>query len=73
MDKQNIDLFILGIDISKNKFDVALLKNNKYRHRKFRNNADGHEQLVIWLNKLNSHKKCNSREFKKYFTRSTVI
>lgn len=50
MDKQKNALLVLGIDVSKNKYDVALLNHNKYKHKKFKNNAEGHEQLVSWLN-----------------------
>lgn len=44
--------FILGIDISKLKFDAALLipKNNKFKNKKFDNNQDGFNALVDWLN-----------------------
>lgn len=39
----------LGIDISKKKFDVALLREGKLRHRTFSNDAAGHEALLAWL------------------------
>jgi transposase len=41
----------LGIDIAKKTFDVALLRNEKLRHRKFANNSDGFKQLEEWLAK----------------------
>ena len=44
---------ILGIDISKNKFDVALFINNKLKHKKFNNNRKGHETLLEWLEQYN--------------------
>ena len=48
--KQELD--ILGIDISKAKFDVALLKNNskdKIKSKVFVNNPEGFERLQEWL------------------------
>jgi len=39
----------LGIDISKKSFDVALLKENKYKHKAFKNNEKGYEELKKWL------------------------
>jgi len=44
----------LGIDISKQKFDVALLRGNKLKHKKFTNNLKGHESLIIWLQQQNA-------------------
>jgi transposase len=47
-----MDLFPLGIDISKSKFDVALLlEDGGLHHRVFTNNASGFEQLSTWLAK----------------------
>jgi len=40
---------ILGIDIAKLKFDVALLKNNKYKSKILKNNSKGFEELLAWL------------------------
>ena len=42
---------ILGIDISKQTFNVALLRDTKLRHRKFSNTPDGFKMLVSWLTK----------------------
>lgn len=39
----------LGIDVAKSKFDVALLQNNKYKFKIFKNNIKGFEELYIWL------------------------
>jgi len=39
----------LGIDISKKTFDVALLRNNKLKHKKFTNNNTGFDKLIDWL------------------------
>lgn len=40
---------ILGVDISKKKFDVALLVNNKVTTKKFDNNLKGFDVLNQWL------------------------
>ena len=42
-------LDFLGIDIAKKTFDVALLRGDKFRHKKFPNNAEGFKQLDAWL------------------------
>lgn len=42
-------LDFLGIDIAKKTFDAALLRNDKFRHKKFPNNSDGFRQLDAWL------------------------
>lgn len=41
---------VLGIDISKATFDVALLTNDKFKHKKFENKHSGFLKLVAWLN-----------------------
>lgn len=41
----------LGIDIAKRKFDVALLRESKYRSKLFENTEIGFEQLLEWLEK----------------------
>lgn len=41
----------LGIDVAKNKFDVALLKNGKYKSKSFDNNPSGFDTLSAWLQK----------------------
>lgn len=41
----------LGLDVSKNDFDVVLLveaQGQKKRHKKFANNATGFTQLIAW-------------------------
>lgn len=41
---------VLGIDVSKNTLDVALLREgDKPRHKVFSNNAAGHAELLTWL------------------------
>src|SRR5688572_13499159 len=44
---------ILGIDIAKLKFDVALLQDGKYTSQVFQNNAEGFEKLSVWLHQKN--------------------
>ena len=45
-------LLSLGIDVSKLKFDVALLRDaGKFKHRVFPNSAAGFSQLTAWLMK----------------------
>jgi transposase len=43
---------ILGIDISKKTFDVALLRAGKFKHKKFRNTESGFKDLSVWLYRL---------------------
>ncbi len=43
--------YILGIDIAKAKFDVALFINNKYKTKVFDNNNTGFKALSEWLTK----------------------
>lgn len=44
----------LGIDVSKKKFDVALLSNNKLKNKKFTNDSKSFEALLQWLEKHNA-------------------
>jgi transposase len=39
----------IGVDIAKQKFDVARLCNNKYRHKKFDNNDQGFAAFLVWM------------------------
>lgn len=41
----------LGIDIAKDKFDVALLLTEKFKTKSFSNTTKGFESLIIWLKK----------------------
>ncbi len=41
----------LGIDISKDKLDVALYQADRYRNGTFSNDGDGHRRLSKWLKK----------------------
>ena len=43
--------FVLGVDIAKRKFDVALLVDQKLRHKVFANNEEGFRELAGWLRK----------------------
>lgn len=43
---------ILGIDVAKKKFDVALLRNGKFKSKFFENNHSGFEALTGWLKQL---------------------
>jgi transposase len=42
---------IFGIDIAKQKFDVALLVDGKTKHKACKNSAEGFETLMLWLEK----------------------
>jgi transposase len=42
---------VLGVDIAKRKFDVALLVNNTLKHKVFANNREGFTLLLLWLHK----------------------
>jgi transposase len=46
---------ILGIDIAKKKFDVALLVDGKYKHKTIANTQPGFEELGAWLSKKDIH------------------
>jgi transposase len=40
----------VGIDISKKKFDIALFRDGKLKHKSFSNDPKGYETLYSWLN-----------------------
>ncbi len=42
---------VLGIDISKQKFDAALLVDGKVKHKTCKNSAEGFTMLMLWLEK----------------------
>ncbi len=44
---------ILGVDIAKRKFDVALLINGKLKHKVFTNDQEGFGMLLSWLHQKN--------------------
>jgi transposase len=52
MSNSELDISVLGIDVSKGKFNVSLLRGGKYRHKAFPNNSRGFEQLSEWLRGL---------------------
>jgi transposase len=43
---------ILGIDVAKQKIEVALLVEGKIKNKSFKNAAEGFEALAVWLRKL---------------------
>jgi len=43
---------ILGIDIAKQRVEVALLVEGKIKNKSFKNASDGFEALALWLRKL---------------------
>lgn len=45
------DKVVLGIDVSKDKLDAALLRQSKYKTRTFKNDHKGFEELIVWMNK----------------------
>ena len=47
---------VLGIDIAKQKFDVALLADGKIKNKTCKNSAEGFEVLSLWLEKQGSQK-----------------
>jgi transposase len=47
---------VLGIDIAKQKFDVALLLDGKTKHKICKNSTEGFESLSLWLGKQGRQK-----------------
>ena len=48
----------VGVDISKAKFDAALLNaEGKYKHKKFDNNAEGFAAFADWLSAFGGDKR----------------
>lgn len=45
----------LGIDIAKDKFDVAFQRNGKWKTKVFTNNTKGFEELTQWLERNKCH------------------
>lgn len=41
----------VGVDVAKDKFDIGLLKNNKFVHCTFNNNLKGYKVFLKWLSK----------------------
>ena len=46
-----MSVFVLGIDIAKQKFDAAVLVDRKTKHKSCKNSAEGFETLMLWLAK----------------------
>ena len=44
----------VGIDIAKDKFDVALLADNKFKHKVFKNKQEGFVSFSVWLKRQHS-------------------
>lgn len=49
MDSKNSTTHILGIDIAKHKFDIALIINGKFKSKVLDNNPTGFAALIDWL------------------------
>jgi len=43
---------VLGIDIAKQRIEVALLVDGKVKNKLFKNTTEGFETLALWLRKL---------------------
>ena len=43
---------VLGIDIAKQRIEVALLVDGKVKNKSFKNTTEGFEALALWLKKL---------------------
>lgn len=43
---------VLGIDVAKQRIEVALLVDGKVKNRSFKNMPDGFESLALWLRKM---------------------
>ena len=43
---------VLGIDIAKQRVEVALLIDSKLKNKSFKNTTEGFETLALWLRKL---------------------
>lgn len=46
-----IQVDYVGVDVAKDKFDVAIYVNNKYKHALYSNDLKGHTQFANWLSK----------------------
>lgn len=51
-----MDQTVLGIDVSKKKFDIALLISGKIKNKGFTNSKEGFKSLLEWLVRHNVHK-----------------
>jgi transposase len=46
-----MSVWVLGIDMAKQKFDAALLVDGKTKHKTCQNSVEGFEALTVWLKK----------------------
>lgn len=46
------EIHYLGIDVSKATFNVCLVLNEKFKHKRFKNSAEGVEDFTSWLERL---------------------
>jgi transposase len=46
-----MSVFVLGIDIARQKFDVTLLVDGKTKHKTCKNSVEGFQTLMLWLKK----------------------
>lgn len=46
------EIDFVGVDVSKATFNVCLIRNNKFKHKRFKNSADGAEAFSVWLSGL---------------------
>ena len=43
---------VLGVDVAKQRIEVALLVDGKVKNKSFKNTTEGFEALALWLRKL---------------------
>lgn len=41
----------VGVDVAKDKFDVSIELNGRFKHKTFANKSQGYNEFLIWLNK----------------------
>ncbi|MBQ9259587.1 MAG: transposase [Neisseriaceae bacterium] len=57
MDDKALYNTFVGIDIAKNKFDIAILtKNNQFKHKVFAKNKQGFDEFYQWIMKFSGKK-----------------
>ena len=58
-----MDIVVLGVDVSKKKFDVALLVNEKFLAKSYSNDKAGFEKfnLPVFLGETKAHQFCGWR------------
>ncbi len=67
MDKETC---YIGIDVSKHKLDIALLREGKYRVKTIANTPSGFAELVSWLHKqqaIADHEACKETKVMQAF------